>query len=206
MKVQVFKKLDEFLFLQMDSIRNNPQYKMILTKLESLPDDAQKAINYGVSLLLISIPIVALLFIFIGNLSLKSELSTKNEIKSIITTINNQKSSIKSLGADIIAPFPLMNKSDLDRRLSTAVRTFGLSPSKLQGVKLDVQRETGGIIQSLALVRVSDVSSTEFSSLLKALVINEKMKIKTFNLNKNPKKSSIYGDIELIHFGRKASK
>ena len=160
MKVQVFKKLDEFLFLQMDSIRNNPQYKMILTKLESLPDDAQKAINYGVSLLLISIPIVALLFIFIGNLSLKSELSTKNEIKSIITTINNQKSSIKSLGADIIAPFPLMNKSDLDRRLSTAVRTFGLSPSKLQGVKLDVQRETGGIIQSLALVRVSDVSST----------------------------------------------
>ncbi|MCP4913142.1 MAG: hypothetical protein GY909_08480 [Oligoflexia bacterium] len=205
MKFQVFKKLDEFLFKQMDTLRDNSNYKQVLSKLELLPEEAQKAINYGVSLLLIFTPVIVMLVILIGNFSIKRDLSVRQDIKAAINNITNQKRSIQSLGANIIAPFPLENKSDLDRRLSTAIRTFGLSTSKLSGVKLEVENESGGLVQSLAKVRINDVSSAEFGSLLRALVINEKMKVKSFSLNKNPKKNSIFGDIDLIHFGRKAS-
>lgn len=206
MKFQVFKKLDEFLFKQMDTLRDNANYKQALGKLELLPEEAQKAINYGVSLLLIFTPVIVMLVILIGNFNIKRDLNVRQDIKAAINNITNQKRSIQSLGSNIIAPFPLENKSDLDRRLSTAVRTFGLSSSKLSGVKLEVENESGGLVQSLAKVRINNVSSSEFGSLLRALVINEKMKVKSFNLNKNPKKNSIFGEIDLIHFGRKASK
>jgi len=76
----IFKKIDRFLFNQVDTIKTHPEYLKIMEKLSSLDDQLKVIINQCISFMLIFFPLIIALFIFFQNYKLKNHKEVKFDI------------------------------------------------------------------------------------------------------------------------------
>ncbi len=58
-----FKKIDEFIFSQIDNLKASPVYQQMIDQVSSLDDESQKKINYGLSIFIVFFPILIILFL-----------------------------------------------------------------------------------------------------------------------------------------------
>lgn len=201
--IKIFSKMDEFLFKLMDQLTINPHYKMLMGKVEQLPDEYQKIVNYLISSIIIIIPVFITLFLLLGNLSLNTELEERKEIYNLINQITQKQNDSSNAANGLLSSYPLENKGDLDRRLSMIIRSNNIDPNKVRTAKVELEREVGSLVESSAVLSFENISTEEFTKIINSLTIADKMKVSELNISKNQKTNSIIGNISLIHYSRR---
>lgn len=201
-KMSLFKKLDKLIFDQIDNLINHPNYREMMSKLDSLTDEQVKVVNHAVSYFIISLPLIIFLFIFIYFLSASSTLNTSKEILNTIDHISSTKSSVSSLERSLISPGPANNINEFQTKLSGILSRYAIGSDKVT-VKTFATEPSGGTIKkSKSQVVFSRFSSKNLADFLTGLTLTQKLKIIDVEIKKTEDRTQLFGQLSIIHYGK----
>ena len=75
----ITKKIDEFIFGQVENFKNSSTYQQFIDQFSGLDNAAQKHINHFFAILVVLIPLLLIGFLEFKNYKLNSVLDTKRE-------------------------------------------------------------------------------------------------------------------------------
>lgn len=198
-----FKNIDEFIFAKVDQLQSNPLFQELVAKYEQLDSKLQKVISFTSTILLIFLPLLIVLFLFISNFSLRSEVNAKKEIFQLINDINANKKTLESVEKNVVSPSKVGSRINLKERIINIMNKIGVAPEKVK-IKNFAKPSgpTGQISKAEADLEFRDFSTNNLTQLMLQLLQFEKMKISTIEITKNQKKNSIFGTLHLVHFSK----
>ena len=200
-KKPIFRFVDEFVFKQIDNLKNSQPYLEAIRQMNSLNDFQLKIINQITTLVVVAIPLVIVLIIFFINLSFNSQLDVKRDILTEINSYTNAQKQLQALGRNIISGAGLNNKTEFTRQVTNSISTAGGARTNTRILDFD-SKPKDGIIKSSGVVKFSKLSTKVLSNFLTDLVDRNKFRVSNIVVRKNLKDNIVNGQIELQHYGR----
>ncbi len=200
-KKPIFRAVDEFVFKQIDNLKNSQPYSDAMRQLNSLPDFQLKLVNQISTLVLVSVPLIIFIVLVIININFNSSLEMKRNILSEINNHSAAQKKLQSLGRNIISGAGLENKGAFSRQIVNSISTAGGSKSAIRILDFE-STPKDGIVKASGVVRFSKLSTQVLSSFLGDLVDRNKFRVSNLLVKKNIKENTVNGQVELHHYGR----
>ena len=197
----IFKKLDELLFAQVDKLRVSLTYQKITDQLITLNEKTQKIVNQLTALFIIIIPLFIVCVVLLGNCSIRSENKIKKEILVQLQLLSSQKHKVAALGQQTISTGKISSKNELQERLKSIMEQRGIDLNRVKINKFNQSGPGKSITTTDVKLGFSNFSITDLSNFLLDLLEQEKVKITGLNINRI-KDASLAGDIMITHYGK----
>lgn len=200
-KKPVFRHVDEFIFKQVDILKNSQPYQEAMRQMNNLNDLQLKVVNQAASIILVAIPLIIFIVILLVNMSMNANLETKRNILTEINSFTTAQKQLQSLGQNIISGAGLSSKKAFSNQVSGSISTAGSSRSNIRILDFESVPKDG-ILKANGVVRFSKLSTGNLSRFLADLVDRNKFRISNLLVKKNLKDNVVNGQVELLHYGR----
>lgn len=200
-KKHVFKFVDEFVFKQIDTLKQSQPYQEVMRQLNSLSDFQLKAVNQAASLILVTAPLLVFLIMIVVSISFNSSLDMKRNILSEINGFTSAQKQLQAMGKNIISGKGLTSRGQFSNQITNSISTAGGVQSNVRLMDFD-SKPKDGIVKATGVVSFSKVSTKVLSRFLADLVDRNKFRISNLKIEKNLKDNVVKGRIELLHYGR----
>lgn len=199
--VSLIKKMDQRIFTQVDRLISDSNYQKLIDRINLLDESVARLVTRS---LLITIPIIPLIFVFViflFNSSLKSEIAIKNSIKNEIDHYFERESEIQNAAVRVLSTSKIQTESDLLSKLRTALSLRNIPTDKVS-LSDFVMSNSAGITRSIANLNFKEMNISEFSLLTKEILQTERMKINGLDVSRDNNSKLLSGRMSVIHFGR----
>ena len=198
----VFKLIDEYLFKQVEIAKSSSATQKLNEQLSVLSQQQQKYLNQAINLLLLLVPFTIVIIIFFGNLSLKSDIDTKQKIFNIINNYANKKTNVDNLSRSILSPTRIKSGKDLQSSLSNSLRRSGADSSNIQVGFFDQLNPSASIVHSQAQVKFKNLTMTDLTALFTALQRDLKVSIEKLDINVFGEEKLLRGFVQISHYNK----
>ncbi|MFZ4713512.1 MAG: hypothetical protein ACOYL6_07370 [Bacteriovoracaceae bacterium] len=193
----IFKKLDAFIFKQVDLLKASPVYSKIQEPLTLMDDELRLVVNNSISLLLVIIPLIFIgVFIFL-NYGIKQDIKMKKDILMTGQEIIVNRSEVNSVAQTMLSNATVDSDAALGQRLKTMAQGSSLDPSKIQVGQFMAEASFAKSNKISAMISISRFSTNELTNLFSSLLMRERMKISGMNIKKNEKDGQLEGTINV---------
>ena len=202
-KVQTrFKLIDDAIFQQMDNLKNSDFSQNISQQMQQFTPEVQKVINQSINLSLFLIPIVIVIIMALSNLNSRSEANLKIEILELINTYSQKKAEVEVQGRFVISPRVFSKQSDFETQLKQTYSLSGIEQSKMKisGFKQDSSIQP--LLKSQAKLRFSNLTMSNITSFILALLRDYKIKITSINIELQKDDHTLTGSLGLLHYSK----
>lgn len=203
MKFQgIFKPLDELMFKLIDEINAIAPVRKLLDDLQSLPEDQQKIINQLATFIALVLPIVLVLFLFLGNQKLKSQIHLKEQVLLVSQENHAKNSEISFYGQGLMGPTEVRSQSAFQSVVNDILRSRSLNQNNVNITHFD-QFETGSdLVQTVAGLGFSEFTTADFTNFVMDFIQRHRIRVQAVEIEKNPNTGFLQGSVEIIHFSR----
>lgn len=198
----LIKRIDELIFKQVDELKNHPQLQSVLTQLDALPDTRQKIIIHSLSYFFVLLPFLIIVVVFAGNYSLKSEIDLKEKILLEMGENGQKQSQLNTIGRNVLGATPLTSKSDLERTLNNIARRYQVAGNNINVKKFESFSTGGNLNKTEATIVFEGLSTKNLTDFMRDLLSREKIKVADMRVSKDVKKSTLTGELQIVHFGK----
>ena len=116
-----FQYIDEFVFKQVEEIRNKDHIVGLRNSLSILPDAQRKIVNYLITFGFLLIPVLATMIYGFIIYSHQSTIDTKKEIIEVQRSIQGKRSLLNGISQSLVSKTNLASEADLKKLVSTAL-------------------------------------------------------------------------------------
>lgn len=202
MRKIITKQIDDFIFRQLDSVKES-QFKLKINEsLNTLSEHQLKIFSQTTSYLFILLPFMALIAMIISNSMLRSDIELKEEILSEFDYYTSKKSEVETVGRRIISPHKISNKGEMITRLKRLAKRKGVDTNTINVISFEALEKSGNISKSESTLRISKFTSKNLSDYTLGLLQSEKVKIFEISLKRDRKSELISGEIKFTHYGK----
>jgi len=203
MKESLFKKVDTFVFKQVELIKSHPQVTPLLAKIEQLPDAQQKIINQVSTLILGFSPLFLFLILFFQNVSLRSELDSNEELLAVINNIASKSNELSQVTRQLAGPQAYEDKTAFEQKLRGLLAGKGIDPTNLNIQNFESGQSTEEITSFTASLTFKRLSTAQMIDVIEGFMIQDKMKISSLEIIRNDENSTLAGTIGIQHIGKR---
>lgn len=197
-----FKKIDEFIFSQIDNLKTSPVYQQMLDQVSSLDDESQKKINYGLSIFIVFCPILIILFLVWKNVDLNNSLKLKRNIQLSTSEISSKIRRLKNVEMGVVGPNIIASEEELQNSLKNILKAQNIASDKFSVSEFSVSESITNLKRVSAVLGFRNLSINELTSILRELISTEKMIILDLVIKKDPTTELLMGSIKIYHHFR----
>lgn len=198
----IFKTMDEAIFKGVDEIKGRPEFQKVFDEVNALPEEQQKIINHSLSILAILIPILLTAFVFWQNISLKSDIETRQQILREVAENSKKKNQLELTGRNIIGPGEITGLPDLQRLVRSALSSRGVTADNVTITDFNQTNAGEGLTQTAATLNFTSLSTQELSALFQDLIQRQKVKISAIQIEKREQNNLLEGSFQIYHFSK----
>jgi hypothetical protein len=192
----IFKKIDTFLFKQVDAFKGSAVYAKIQEPMALMDDEVRLYVNNSIAILFIIIPLIFLGFFFYLNLNLRNENKIKKEILNLGQEIIANRSEVNAT-AQMLMLGGIDNEMSLAQKIRTLASNSGIDANKLQVSQFTSDLGFAGSNRISAIITVNRFSANDLTHLLDSLINRERIKVAGMNLRKNETEAQLDGTINI---------
>lgn len=197
-----FKKIDEFIFSQIDNLKASPVYQQMIDQVSSLDDESQKKINYGLSIFIVLFPILIILFLVWKNVDLNNSLKLKRDIQLSTSEISTKIRRLKNVEMGVIGPSIIASEEELQNSLKNILKSQNIAPDKFSVSEFGISESITNLKRVSALLGFRNLSINDLTNVLRELISTEKMIILDLVIKKDPATELLVGSIKIYHHFR----
>jgi len=194
--------MDETIFKGIEEVKAQPAIQKFIDELNARSEEQQKVINHLLSIFAILLPIFITLFIYWQNVSLKSEIETRQFILKEVAENAKKKNQLDLTGRSIIGPGEIRELSDLQRLVRSSLSSRGVTPDNLTVTDFSQVQAGEGLTQTSATLNFSGFSTQELTGLFQDLIQRQKVKISAIQIEKKEQKNLLEGSFQIYHFSK----
>lgn len=198
----VFKKVDEYVFSQVENFKSSSNYQQLLDLISGLDDESQKKINYILSILIVSLPLLIILFLGWQNIGVHKSLKLKRDIQVLTSEISSKIRRLKNIETNVLGPSILASEGELQNTLGMILRSLNLGLDKISTTKFEVFESSTNLKRISADINFTDFSLNQLTRFMGQIIEREKMIIPEFEIRKNPSTNLLIGKIKILHHFR----
>lgn len=199
-----FIKIDEFIFQKIDQLKNDSSFQKLNEYLSGIEEDQQKIMAQVLTFSLILIPYLFVATLWWSNHKTKKNLEVKNQILEQIATLNGNRDTLNTVSSNYVSPTPINGREDLESKIVNMISTSGIEQTKVHVVNFSQLSTSNTISKVEAMINFRNFGTQDFSNFMRALVEQEKFKIKKIDLNKDSNTNLLSGEVSLLHMGKNA--
>lgn len=192
-KSSLFKKIDSFVFKQVDLFKASPVYVKIQEPLNLIDDDLRLIINNVISSILILIPLIFIGILMLNNYRLKKEIALKKEIINLSNEILINKNEIQNVANSLLTNSSMDSDGAMSGRIKNLASSISLDPNKVNVSNFTAEPSFAKSNKIIATINFSKLSTNELTNLLNGLLEREKMRISGVSVRKNPNDTQLEG-------------
>lgn len=197
-----FKKIDEFVFSQIDNLKASPVYQQMIDQVSSLDDESQKKINYGLSIFIVFFPILIILFLVWKNVDLNNSLKLKRDIQLSTSEISTKIRRLKNVEMGVIGPNIIASEEELQNSLKNILKSQNIAPDKFSVSEFSISESITNLKRVSASLGFRNLSINDLTNVLRELISTEKMIILDLVIKKDPTTELLMGSIKIYHHFR----
>ncbi len=200
--VSIFKKIDEFIFTQIENFKSSTSYQQILDLTSGLDDEGQKKVNYIFSILVVLFPIFIIFFLVWQNVDVQKSLKIKRDIQLITTEISAKVRRLKNIETNVIGPSIIASDGELQNTLNGILKPINIGMDKVTVSDLNVSESTTNLKRVSAVITFNNFSLNQLNKFLEALLDREKMVIPEILIKRDPTTELLTGNFKILHHFR----
>jgi hypothetical protein len=200
-KIPLIKRLDTYIFTQLDEFRKTPGHAKIIDFYGSLEDESQKVFKWLLLASTFIIPFLLVAVIWWQNSAIENELNMRIALVERMQQIITQNSEVGGLSSSIAAPTAFTSQDELSGRLSSTISSVGLDISKIRINGFTSEVVSPLLTRSEADFKFDGVSTDQLMGLLTALLQRERFRISAVQINRNNEANLLEGSFHGVHFG-----
>lgn len=201
-RISTFKKIDEFIFAQIENFKTSSIYNQLLDLTSSLDDEAQKKVNYAVSIFIVLFPIMIIFFLVWKNIDVQNALKIKRNIEISTTEISSKIRRLKNVETNVIGPNSIASEGELQNALNGILKPLNISFEKVTISEFVVSESITNLKRVSAKLEFKNLSLNEVTNLLRELISKEKMIIPDLVITRDPTSELLIGSIKIYHHFR----
>lgn len=196
-KTSLFKKIDSFVFKQVDLFKASPVFIKIQEPLNLIDDDLRLVVNNIISSILILIPLIFIGVLMFNNYRLKKEITLKKEIISRSSEILINKNEIQSVAGNFFTNSSIDSDAAMNGRIKNLSTSINLDPNKVNVSNFVSEPSFAKSNKVIATINFSKFSTNDLANLLSGLLEREKMRISGVSVRKNPTDMQLEGFLQV---------
>jgi hypothetical protein len=196
----IFKKVDKYIFEQIDRFKQTPNYTPINDFYNGLDEEQQKATKAGIILSLFLFPILVLMLLLWQNNTLRDELNTRIQMVDKAQQIIGQSQGLKAVMPNILSQNPIDGQSMMSSRISNLFSSIGVDLNKLQVTNFNSNAISANVMKSEADFTFSNLSTDELMNIFTGMIQREKFRIESVDILRNSDSNLLQGKFHGIHF------
>lgn len=200
--MSLFQKIDKKVEAEIQRLESRGKIPSLSDLFPDVHEERIRLLNLGLNVLLVSVPLTFLGALFFSNLALKGEIDVYSRIIQGVEQYQAYKSLLSDLEKQIVSQRPITSKEGLLKDYQGVLAQGG----KTRGaVKVgDFQQVPKGetLVLTEGEINFSNLSQLEFSKLLKKSVVEQKMKIRHFEIVRHKEEGRLQGKMAFSHYGR----
>lgn len=196
-KTSLFKKIDSFVFKQVDLFKASPIFIKIQEPLNLIDDDLRLVVNNIISSILILIPLIFIGVLMFNNYRLKKEIALKKEIISRSSEILINKNEIQSVAGNFFTNSSIDSDAAMNGRIKNLSTSINLDPNKVNVSNFVSEPSFAKSNKVIATINFSKFSTNDLANLLSGLLEREKMRISGVSVRKNPTDMQLEGFLQV---------
>jgi len=200
--ISVFKKIDEFVFAQIENFKASTSYQQLMDLTAGLDDEAQRKANYAISIAIVLLPILIIFFLIWQNVDVQKSLKTKRDIQVLTSEISTKIRRLKNVEANVIGPSIIASDGELQNALNGILKTFNVPSDKIKISDFDVTESSTNLKRVSASINYHDFSLNQLTGFLGVLIAKEKMIIPDFYIKRDATSELLTGKIKIYHHFR----
>jgi hypothetical protein len=200
--IPFFKKIDEFIFAQIDNLKASSAYQQLIDQASELDDESQKKINYGLSILIVLFPIMVIFFLMWKNIDVNNSLKLKRSIQLSTSEISSKIRRLKNVEMNVIGPNIIASEGELQNSLKNILKSQNIGADKFNISEFDVSESITNLKRVSAVLGFRDLSINQLTNVLRELISTEKMIVPDLVIKKDPATELLTGSIKIYHHFR----
>lgn len=201
-RTSTFKKIDEFIFTQLENFKASSAFQQMLDLTSSLDEEVQKKINYSISIFIVIFPILIIFFLVWKNTDAQNDLKIKRNIQASTTEISSKIRRLKNVEANLIGPSSIASDGELQNTLNSILKPNNIPFEKIRISDFDVTESITNLKRVSAKLEFSNLSLNDLTLLLRDLISREKMIIPDLIIKRDPESELLMGSIKIYHHFR----
>lgn len=203
-KVSIFKKIDTFIFKQIDNAKSDANFSKLVDSFSSLSEQETRYIQQFLAFGFIIFPYLIIAFLYWGNIQNQKLINLKKQVLDEFEILSSNRSNLLAQGPSLLAPSSLSGQSDLENRVRNVLSSNSIDQNKVSVTSFDVGMTSSTFTKSTSIIQFNKFGTQDFNKLLRNLIDMEKFKISKLKLKKDIETELLLGEIELLHLGRNA--
>jgi len=199
---EIFKKIDRFLFNQVDTIKTHPEYLKVMEKLSGLDDQVKVIINQAISFILIFFPLIITLFIFIQNQKLKSHKEIKFDILSLSQYIIEQNRELDRSAGALATTSRASDQTSFTASFNNSLQAAGVNSSSFKIQSFNIIKTGLKVQKTQGEVSFTKVDLQTLTEAMKTLEKTLKARFEDFEATRSTDGSDLSGKFSLIVLGK----
>lgn len=200
----VFKLMDNALFDLMEQLKNSEITTKTNQQILQLGPSTQKIINQSINLVLFALPILIVVFLFLSNWGIRSDINTKKDIHANLNLYKVKVAELNGQKNSLVSPRPIANSTALQGQLTQTYTRVGISPSKMTTTGFKQDSSLKSVVKTTAKLRFKNVTLGELTGLLNSLLSEYKMILTSINIKLIQEDSTLSGSLDISHFSNAA--
>jgi hypothetical protein len=200
--IPFFKKIDEFIFAQIDNLKASSAYQQLIDQASELDDESQKKINYGLSVLIVLLPIMVIFFLVWKNIDVNNSLKLKRSIQLSTSEISSKIRRLKNVEMNVIGPNIIASEGELQNSLKNILKSQNIGADKFNISEFDISESITNLKRVSAVLGFRDLSINQLTNVLRELISTEKMIVPDLVIKKDPATELLTGSIKIYHHFR----
>ena len=202
-KINLFQKIDAFLFRLIEEMRSHPLYQLLIEKISLLPETTQKYFNYFVTVSIVVLPLLITLPFTLRMCSMSGEVQTQEKVISTINQIIELQNKFDNLTENIFSNLPLNNSKELATQLQEIISKSNLPPGSVRTKTFESDTSNSMFIRTQSSLQVENLTTEHLVNLLQELGKKFKVRVTGLQLAKDPKNMRITGEVKFDYFFQK---
>lgn len=201
-KLEVFKKIDEFLFMKIDELQNNPEYQKIADSYSNLEENVQEFIKVSLMLLVTLIPLLVFWIFFSSNSSLKEDLHTREQVIQVSNELIQKKAIMTAQERKILGSSYVDSAGALKNKITSTISMSSIDTSKIRIQNFDSQELDGFITKVKSDISFKDLSSQDIFAILNSLTTRGKMRVDEISVRKSAGDGLLDGMLTVLYYSK----
>jgi hypothetical protein len=200
--MKLFKKLDQFIFLKLDLLKNENGLQQFNDLKANLNEQQQNTIAQVIVFSIIIIPFLISSFLWYGNSQLKKNIELKKQILEQISVLTNNRDSLNNTSNLYVSSGAFTSKEDIDNKVRNLFSAKGIDQSKVTILDFNLISSNSAISKIETNIHFENFGTQDFSNFLNTMIDAQKFKVQKISLTKNKDNELLQGDVTLMHIGR----
>lgn len=202
MNIEIFKKIDIYVFQKIDEVQNHPEYQKIADTYANLEENIQELVKASLMIILTLIPAI-IFFIFLNsNSSLKNDLTTREEIIKVANELIQKKAIITKKERNILGNSYIGAEAALKNKITSILSMSSIDTSKIKINNFDIEELDGFITKVKSDIGFRDLTSQDIFAIMNSMATRGKMRIDEVSIRKSSTDNLLDGMMTIYYYSK----